>query len=232
MTLLRLADAHPRMVPPAPDRLRDLPRDAASVPPSGDSAKSPVSPTKSGLEDERLVALIRAGDDAAFETVFRLYAAALCTFAAQLLHAHESAADLVHDVFLNVWRNREHLHIRESLQAYLYRAVRNRALDTKARERVSERWVATLADEKGAVVEPFVRPSIDREIDARSLTTALEQALHLLPAKRRQVFLLRWKEELSYAEIAEMLDISPRTVEVQMRRALQALRAHLAPLLT
>lgn len=232
MRVSRLADAYPRIPTAAQHGARDSVRASNAVAPRGDGDESPVSPAKSHLEDERLVALIRAGDHAAFETVFRLHAAALCTFATQLLHAREQAADLVHDVFLSVWRNREQLQIRESLQAYLYRAVRNRALDLIARERVSDRWQARHADVEGGTPETSAAPSIDREIDARSLTSLLEQSLQLLPARRRQIFLLRWKEELSYAEIAELLDISPRTVEVQMRRALQLLRAHLAPFLS
>lgn len=232
MRLSPLADVHPRVLPPAHDSRRDTAPSSSRVSPRGDSVEPPVSPSKSHREDERLVALIRAGDHAAFETVFRLHAAPLCTFATQLLHARERAADLVHDVFLSVWRNREQLQIRESLQAYLYRAVRNRALDLIARERVSDRWQAEHVDGQGITAEPFATPSIDREIDAKSLTSLLEESLQLLPARRRQIFLLRWKEELSYAEIAQLLDISPRTVEVQMRRALQLLRAHLAPFLS
>jgi RNA polymerase sigma-70 factor (ECF subfamily) len=185
----------------------------------------------SSRDDQRLIALIRAGDEAAFETVFRLFAAPLCAFATHLVRSRELAADLVQDVFLNVWRNREQWQIRESLQAYLYRAVRNRALDTIARQDIHERWAAQSSLDSRADITPDTS-RVDRDIDARDLTRALEEALALLPERRRQVFLLRWKEEMSYAEIAELLSISPRTVEVQMYRALRTLRAHLAAYLT
>ena len=195
------------------------------------SSSSPraMPSTMPNREDERLVALIQSGDDAAFETVFRLFAPSLCSFAAHLVGSRDLAADLVQDVFLRVWRSRAQLHIRDGLQAYLYRAVRNRALDVLAHAHIEDRWVAR-STERG-VNEPVQSPRVEHEIDARDLTRALEHALHRLPERQRQIFLLRWKEEMGYAEIADLLRISPRTVEVHMHRAIHTLRAELAPLL-
>ena len=180
-------------------------------------------------EDERLVALIQSGDEAAFETVFRLFAASLCSFAAHLVGSRDVASDLVQDVFLRVWRNHAQLHIRDGLQAYLYRAVRNRALDVLAHAQIEDRWLARSTERSPD--EQILSPRVEHEIDARDLTHALEDALQRLPDRQRQIFVLRWKEEMGYAEIGDLLRISPRTVEVHMHRAIQTLRAELAPLL-
>jgi RNA polymerase sigma-70 factor (ECF subfamily) len=193
------------------------------------AASSSARRTMPNREGERLVALIKSGDEAAFETVFRLFAPSLCSFAVHLVGRREVASDLVQDVFLRVWRNRAHLQIREGLQAYLYRAVRNRALDVLAHEDIEDLWVARSAER--ACHEQILSPRVEHEIDARDLTCALEDALQQLPSRQRQIFLLRWKEEMSYAEIGDLLRISPRTVEVHMHRAIHTLRAELAPYL-
>jgi RNA polymerase sigma-70 factor (ECF subfamily) len=201
----------------------------APAPHAQHTASSSVPRTMPNREDQRLVALIQSGDEAAFETVFRLFAPSLCSFAAHLVGSRDLASDLVQDVFLRVWRNRSQLHIRDGLQGYLYRAVRNRALDALAHAHIEDRWVAR-STECGAN-EPILSPRVEHEIDARDLTRALEDALHRLPERQRQIFLLRWKEEMGYAEIADLLRISPRTVEVHMHRAIHTLRAELAPFL-
>src|SRR5436190_13134698 len=90
--------------------------------------------------DRTWIARIRAGDPDALDAVFRSYYAELCAFAYRYTRARAQAEDLVHDVFAQIWAEREHWQVRESLKAYLYAAVRNRAVSALRREIVERRW--------------------------------------------------------------------------------------------
>lgn len=168
-----------------------------------------------------VVARLRDGDEAAFEAVFRAYAEPLCAFAVRYVGSRDVAADLVQDVFLWIWRNRAEWTIQGSLKAYLYRAVRNRALGVVRHHRIERRWAEESTRDKSASGVPA--PASGDETRDEQLA-ALERAVAALPSRRRQVFLLRWRDELSYAEIAEVMATSVKTVENQMARALRAIR--------
>jgi RNA polymerase sigma-70 factor (ECF subfamily) len=181
-------------------------------------------------DETALVARVRAGDDAALETIFRAYALRLCTYAFRYVRSRETAAELVHDVFLKILRSRERWAIEESLAAYLFRATRNRALDYLKHRRIERRWEARAAWEQ-RLDDAHVAAAIDEAVERGDLTAALERALTLLPERRRLVFVLRWRDGMRYEEIATLLGISTKTVENQIGRAIQMLRAHLAPYL-
>jgi RNA polymerase sigma-70 factor (ECF subfamily) len=178
--------------------------------------------------ETQLVERIRAGDAAAFEAVFRAYAMRLCTYAYRYVRSRETAVELVQDVFFRIWQTRERWTIDESLPAYLFRATRNRALDAIKHRKVERRWEARAAREYELGDARFAA-AIDEALERGDLTAALERAVRVLPERRRLVFVLRWREGMSYDEIATLMGISTKTVENQMTRALQMLRSELAP---
>jgi RNA polymerase sigma-70 factor (ECF subfamily) len=175
-------------------------------------------------DESRWVERIRAGDDAAFNAMFRAYAAPLATFARLFLGSPDDAADAVQDVFVNIWRRARTWECRQTVRGYLYSAVRNEALNRLRKGRARSRATDQLGrDTAGATADaptyegPFVDPH-----DAR--LAMLERALAVLSDKHRQVFLLRWQHGLSYAEISAVLEIPVKTVDSRMVRALQAMR--------
>ncbi len=176
-----------------------------------------------------LVAQIRAGDQAAFEAVFQAYTRQLCAFAYRYVGSRETAAELVQDVFLWIWRQRTSWELRGTLRSYLYRAVRNRALDVLKHQAIERRWAQTTNAEHryNAAFGEGVAPP-DRVLEEKTLRIALNLALADVPERRRQIFLLRWKYGHSYAEIGAQLGISPKTVENQLGRVLHFLRDRLA----
>ncbi len=179
-----------------------------------------------GRDDAVLVARVRGGDQAAFAVIFHRYVTHLCAFAYRYVESRDLAAELVQDVFFKIWRNRERWEIAESLKAYLYRATRNHALDFLKHEGVERRWAEAVARERlvNDALTSVGSPANDRASDvAEELTRVLDR----LPERRRQVFLLRWHHDLSYAEIAELMGTTPKTVENQMNRALRTIREHL-----
>ena len=171
-----------------------------------------------------LLARIARGDRGAFETLFREHYAGLVRFAEGLLRSRELAEDTVQEVLLNLWRNRESVRVDDSVKAYLYRAVRNRALNQIRNERVRREAVPEILRETRGSAEAG---------DASVLSSEIEQAVRAavaeLPPRCREVFELSRVRGLKYQEIAETLGISVKTVETQMGRALKSLRERLRP---
>lgn len=183
-------------------------------------AESTVPPDS---EDRALLERLRAGDGAAFDAIFRARYALLVGVAERMLRDRAVAEELVQEVMLALWRRREALAEDEALGPYLVRAVRNRALNHLRHLHVERRdavHAAGATEAPAAGVGPVV---------AEELAAALHAAVAALPPRCREVFTLSRGRGLSYAEIAEALGISVKTVEAQMGRALKTLRVELAP---
>jgi RNA polymerase sigma-70 factor (ECF subfamily) len=169
---------------------------------------------------------IRAGDEAAFEEMFRAYYPKLCRFAAEYVDSANRARDLVQDVFLRIWERREEWGVRRSLKAYLYQSVRNRALNQARNEDTKK----AVEDDLEYTTNRRERRTATDAIHANTLSDEVEEAIQALPERRRMAFLLHRRHGLTYKEIACAMDITTKTVENQIGRALKTLRDELAPL--
>jgi RNA polymerase sigma-70 factor (ECF subfamily) len=187
----------------------------------------PTPPTDAGRPDadadRALLGRLRAGDAAAFDAIFRGRYAVLVGVAERMLRDRAVAEEVVQDVLLNLWRRREALGPDEALGPYLVRATRNRALNHLRHLHVERRDAVHAA---GPTAAPAA--GAGRAV-ASELAAAAAAAVADLPPRCREVFALSRGRGLSYAEIAEALDISVKTVEAQMGRALRTLRERLAP---
>jgi RNA polymerase sigma-70 factor, ECF subfamily len=170
------------------------------------------------------VGRIRAGDESAFEAMFRTYSDRLCAFAVQYLGTMDTAEEVVEDVFLAIWQGRARWRITTSLKSYLYTATRNRSLNVLKRRTIERRHF----DQMGADPLPRAAGPADAQSLARDLQAAANRAIAGLPDRCREAFLLLRQHELSYAEIAAIMDITPKTVENQVGRALAILKEKLA----
>jgi RNA polymerase sigma-70 factor (ECF subfamily) len=168
---------------------------------------------------------IRAGDASAFEALFHAYHAPLCSLAYRYLAARDLAEEIVQEVFLVIWERRQSWQVRSSVKSYLCTAVRNAALSYLRHERVVRR---TESDIRHLQQASSSRPDLDA-LEAETVA-AVQEAVSRLPHRCRLVFTLHREQGLTYAEVAEVLGISPRTVEVQIGRALKSLRKGLAGL--
>ncbi|HYV96491.1 MAG TPA: RNA polymerase sigma-70 factor [Gemmatimonadaceae bacterium] len=176
------------------------------------------------LEDRELLARIREGDERAFDELFRRYYTGLVAFSSALLKGRQYSEDIVQDVLLELWRRREGLDIGDSCKAYLYRAVRNRALNEIRHENTVKRSEPIVLDE---MPSSSAAPA-DVPVGAQELAAHIERAIAALPDPLRECFQLSRQGGLTYAEIAGVQQISVKTVEARMGRALKELRAALA----
>lgn len=162
---------------------------------------------------------IRNGDEVAFNKAFDLYYSRLCFFADKILRDFDLSRSIAQQVFVDLWIKRDKLVV-TSLQSYLYHSVQNSALDVLKRKKVESRYLATLDKSETEEMKDLVEEA--------ELADRINKAIQKLPEKCREIFLLCRFEELKYAEIAEKLNVSVKTVEMQITIALKKLRKELS----
>ncbi len=171
------------------------------------------------FQESEWVERLREGNLAAFEALFRRYYEELCLFCLQYVRDPEVAEDLVQDLFVRIWEQRNTLNPQGSSRGYLFAATRNRALNYLKHKQVEQNWTA-----EATQVPPGESDRPDENLQYNETIDAFEKALNALPEGQRTVFLLSRRHDLTYAEIASLLGISVKTVETQMGRALRRLR--------
>jgi RNA polymerase sigma-70 factor (ECF subfamily) len=174
------------------------------------------------LPVEQLITTLKAGDLTAFEMLFRTYYQPLCNYAFTFVQDRDEAEEIVQSTFLNIWEKRENLSIHTGVKPYLYAMVRNACLNVLKHEKIKQQH-ATM---EMAIAERSIE-SVARTVIASELEAKIHDAMDHLPEQCRLIFKLSRFEELKYAEIAEQLDISIKTVENQMGKALRIMREHL-----
>ena len=160
-------------------------------------------------------------DQTELESLYRRFQPALQHFASGILKNQNDAAEIVHDVFLAVWEKREYLSLDQGLKSYLFRAVKNRCLNQLKRPTLP--W-ADLDNTLPPAPEPV---HFSEQLNAEETERIIFRIVEKLPPRCRQIFLLSRLEQLSYKEIAELMDISTKTVENQMTIALRFIRESL-----
>jgi RNA polymerase sigma-70 factor (ECF subfamily) len=172
--------------------------------------------------DDALVARVRAGDEAAFDALFRDEFPKLVRFGVVLLQSVALAEEASAEVFLRIWRARETWEPRGPVRAYLFRAVRNQAANTRRGETRS----LALRSSADDVVPGMGMPEVgaDDRVERAEVERALWSAIDALPEARRAVAYLRWREGMEYDEIATITGQQALAVKKQLNRIVIALR--------
>jgi RNA polymerase sigma-70 factor, ECF subfamily len=172
-------------------------------------------------EQQHLDALTK-GDITAFEMIFRTYYQPLCNYAYTFLQDKEEAEEIVQSTFMSVWEKHSTISIRSSIKSYLYAMVRNACLNVIKHEKIKQRHVV-----EEIALSPQSHDAVTNTVASTELETRIQEAMEKLPEQCRLVFKLSRFEELKYSEIAEQLDISVKTVENHMGKALKIMREQL-----
>lgn len=161
-----------------------------------------------------------------FEQLFKTEYKPLCFFAFKYVKDLEIAREIVQEAFAGLWEKRETLDLNRNVKSYLTSAVHNRCLNYL---RDTKKFNGNILNLENLDISdnPVTGDSLGLLIEAE-LHDKIEEAINELPDKCRAVFLLSKNENLKYREIAEQLNISVKTVEVHMSKALQHLRIRLA----
>lgn len=169
--------------------------------------------------DEILLATqLRAGDQTALKTLYALHFNALVKVAASLTGETVHAKDAVQNVFIQLWHKREQIQIEQAVFPYLRRMVIHEVL---AIQRKADRRAALWNKQK----QPRTfHTEPEDALHEKELQASIRSAIDRLPERCSEIFKLSRYSEMTYAEIAEALDISVKTVENQMGKALKILR--------
>jgi RNA polymerase sigma-70 factor (ECF subfamily) len=174
-------------------------------------------------EDVRLMLAFRAGDDEAFNELFRRWSAPLLRYLNRMVWDLAAAEELVQEVFLRVFRSRDRYSPDARFSTWLYRIATNLALNELRRPRY--RAIHQSADAEGAAPIRDLAAAPDDVVDARQLSERVEVEMKRLPGKQRAALWLAAVEGFSYAEVAEALEVSEKAVKALVHRARTALAA-------
>jgi len=162
--------------------------------------------------NKEIVHRIALGDQKAFEGLYHLYYKRLCQFAFLTLRSKELSEEAVSDVFFNVWMKREQLTLVRNIRSYLYTAVRHQAIDYLRAKNIVPQNEVNVYELELESPEPLPDDMMERE----QFSVMLQQAFDELPERCRMIARMYFNDQLQYKEIAEILDISRKTVEAQI----------------
>lgn len=167
-------------------------------------------------EDNILILrLIKEGDRLAFRHLFETWFTPLCRFMHLYISEKTVVEELALDLFMHIWENRKTLQIQVSLKSYLFQAARNRCLN----ELRKQKNTVSLDEISGEIIDAGVY-----SLEETELHNLIQEAVLALPDKCREVFDLSRNESLSNREIADRMNISVKTVEAQITKALKRIK--------
>ena len=170
---------------------------------------------KMNYSDDTAIKALNNGDGKAFTWIYNKYFHSLCCHAEKIVECLETAADIVQDLFVKLWENREKIDITTSLGAYLYGSIRNSCLKHIAHIHVQHEYHNSFGDENS----DYDSNNPMSILIAKETERAIEHAINALPEQYRQIIELMRLKEFSYEEIAEKLNIPVGSVGPQLNLA-------------
>jgi RNA polymerase sigma-70 factor (ECF subfamily) len=171
---------------------------------------------------------IRGGDIGEFERLFNHYYEPLCMHADKIVRDMELAEDIVQEFFYQFWKNRASFTLKLSLNAYLFRSIRNNALHHLEHMAVRKKYSEFMLT-GGSLAEAHQKPSGG---ELNEMGAIINATLALMPERCARIFRMNRFEGLKYHEIAGILSVSVKTVEADMGKALQLFRRSLKDYIT
>lgn len=165
-----------------------------------------------------LIEKMKGGDRESFNQIFRCFYKPLTQFCVRYVADGDQAAEIVQDLFVKLWTSREKLSFNTSFKSYMLRAVRNSAITYINKERMHADVNTRIYTNDSDANDP------SETLQSNNLEASYQKVLASMPEKRREVFLASRFEGLKYAEIAEKLNVSQKTVETHMSAAIKQLR--------
>jgi RNA polymerase sigma-70 factor (ECF subfamily) len=169
--------------------------------------------------------LTKSDDEAAYSQLYRIYFTRLLHFAESFVGSTGAAEEIVSDVFLYIWEHRQTLDTIRNLTVYLYTAVRNQSLNHLEKQR---RFSTEMLEEAGAEL-PGAIPDPEQYYITSQLVKAIDDAIRQLPPRCQTIFRLVREDGLRYKEVAAIMEIAVKTVEVQVGIAMKKISMMIRP---
>jgi RNA polymerase sigma-70 factor (ECF subfamily) len=171
--------------------------------------------------EHQLIEELRNGNHKAFRQFFDEYKKRVYGFLYKMLHSYEEVEELTQTVFVKIWENRATMNPELSLNAYVFKIAKHSALNA-LRQKAYKLLFEKQLTENFENNEDHEAPLVNKD-----LRQYINDLIALIPDRRREIFLLRYRQKFSYKEIAAQLHISENTVDTQIRHALNFLREQL-----
>lgn len=182
------------------------------------TAVAALSPTQT---DEEIVGLIQKGDRDQFGTIVERYEQRLLRYGRKFMSEGEDIVDIVQDVFVSTYENIQSFDTSQKFSPWIYRIAHN-AFVGGLRKR--SRTPVSFIDLDTLIAHPVYEDPAMREREEGEMKRMIEQGLAQLSAKYREILVLHYIEDMSYRDIADILQIPVGTVGVRLRRAKESLR--------
>ena len=174
------------------------------------------------LVEKVLISELKIGNSSAFTNIFTAYYPDLVMFATRFTRELTSAEEIVQDTFVKLWEEHEYVNIRISIKSYLLKIVQNKCIDWYRHKKIMQVHNNYVMENS-----PLFEYDTDSYILHSELREQIEAALDKLPDEISEAFRMNRYKGLKYQEIADILDVSVRTIEVRIGKALNMLRKHL-----
>ena len=184
------------------------------------------------INNELFLSLLEKGGKHAFETLFRLYYSKLVHIARGYLVYQEEAENIVQNVFLKIWENKECLGEVSNINSYFYTMTKNLCLDQLKHEKVKRNYLDNSYRIKSEIQYKFIQDEAASLLLENELEEKIVQSMELLPEKCKNIFKKSRLEGLKHSEIAAELGVSHRTVDNHIANALRHMRLHLREFIT
>lgn len=186
------------------------------------------------MNDKKISALesietytIKSLDKASFEMLFRSHFSGLCFFAQKYVKDFEVSREIVQDAFLSLWEKREIIDMDRPVKSYLTMVIHNKCTNYLRDNRKFDQNILNIENLLDVPEYEGADTMVEDELRIK-----INSAIAELPDKCREVFVMNRYENFKYQEIADKLEISVKTVETQMSKALQHMRVRLAEYVT
>ena len=174
------------------------------------------------ISDQFLVESLKSGDPGSFSFIFSTYFRDMVFFAYSFTHELTTAEDIVQDTFVKLWEEHEKLNVTVSLRSVLLKTIQNKCIDWHRHKKVLNNHSTFIIDNS-----PLYEYDTDNYVLRSELEDIIENAVATLPDNIKEAFEMNRYEGLKYQEIAIRLNVSVRTVEVRISKALDLLRKKL-----
>ncbi len=171
------------------------------------------------VSDNELIERMRRGDTGALGILYMRYAPSVSNFAYRFIQVREDVEDITHNIFCTIWENRETLTDIESLKAYLFQMTKNAIFKVFRHQQVVSEYETDVKSEGDSQFSDG-----ERIVTTTDLLEMIDLMVSRMPEPQREAFRLSRYEHKSYAEIAEILGVSPKTVQYYISKALGELR--------
>lgn len=175
-----------------------------------------------GIYEKDLIFRLKEGDQTAFELLFHFYFPGLVMYSMQFTTDRSEAEEIVQDFFVRFWLKHQQIALTDSLKSYLFSSVKNGSLNYLKHKKVEDKYIRKMTE----LANRHLAYDPDLYL-ASELQEKVKNAIDLLPEKCREIFIMSRLRGMKNEEIATELDISRRTVETHISKALKVLRIEL-----